>query len=89
MIEICNLFKAYGRQSLFRGLHLTIEKGSVTAMIGPSGSGKSTLLRCMNGLETFQGGCISVDGQKLYGINERAYPKKQKSLAVKNIRSKM
>jgi len=89
MIEISNLFKAYGHQSLFMGLHLTIEKGSVIAMIGPSGSGKSTLLRCMNGLEIFQGGCIAVDGQKLYGVNEQAYRKKQKSLTVKNIRRKM
>lgn len=89
MIEIDNLFKAYDSQSLFKGLHLAIEKGSVVAMIGPSGSGKSTLLRCMNGLEIFQRGCIAIDGIKLYGLNEWTYHKEQEVLAVKHIRRKV
>ncbi|OQZ01562.1 MAG: peptide ABC transporter ATP-binding protein [Candidatus Brocadia sp. UTAMX2] len=86
MIEIDNLFKAYDQQFLFKGLHLAMEKGNVVSLIGPSGSGKSTLLRCLNGLELFQRGCIAVDGQRLYGVNEQAYHKEQASLAVKNIR---
>ncbi|MBI2470652.1 MAG: amino acid ABC transporter ATP-binding protein [Planctomycetes bacterium] len=89
MIEICNLSKQYSRQPLFKGLHLNVPKGSVVTLIGPSGSGKSTLLRCINGLETFQEGHISVSGQKLYGINEQNYDKAQINQALKNIRRKV
>ncbi|TVL99610.1 MAG: peptide ABC transporter ATP-binding protein [Candidatus Brocadia sp. WS118] len=89
MIEICNLLKEYGRQPLFKGLNLNISKGSVVAIIGPSGSGKSTLLRCMNGLEAFQRGCVSVEGHKLYGVLERDYNKGQESIIIKNIRRKV
>lgn len=66
-----------------------VEKGSVVAIIGPSGSGKSTLLRCMNGLEAFQKGYISVDGQRLYGVLERGYNKGQEGIMIKNIRRKV
>lgn len=89
MIEICNLCKEYDHQPLFKELHLVVEKGSVVTVIGPSGSGKSTLLRCINGLETFQKGYISVDGQKLYGFHEQGYHKEQEILTVKNIRRKV
>lgn len=89
MIEICNLFKQYDHQPLFKGLHLDVAKGSVVTLIGPSGSGKSTLLRCINGLETFQKGHISVNGQKLYGINEQNYNKAQEYHSLRNIRRKV
>lgn len=89
MINICNLSKQYGHQPLFRHLDLDVAKGSVVAIIGPSGSGKSTLLRCINGLETFQGGCISVDGQKLFGYGEQGYHKALNCKVVKNIRRKV
>ena len=82
MIEICNLFKQYDHQPLFKGLHLDVPKGSVVTLIGPSGSGKSTLLRCINGLETFQEGHVSVNGQILYGINEQNYDKAQKDAST-------
>jgi len=89
MIEIHNLSKQYDNQPLFKGLHLTITKGSVVTLIGPSGSGKSTLLRCINGLESFQEGHISVNGQMLYGIHEQNYNKAQVHLTLKNIRRKV
>lgn len=89
MIEIRNLFKKFDHQTLFKGLHLDIAKGSVVTLIGPSGGGKSTLLRCINGLESFQEGCISVDGQKFYGVHDRSYKEAQQKLAVKNIRKKV
>ncbi len=45
-----------------RGVSLEIYPGEVVTVIGPSGSGKSTLLRCINRLESFDGGSIVVDG---------------------------
>ena len=41
------------------------KQGSVTVLIGPSGSGKSTLLRCINQLETIQGGDIQFEGHSI------------------------
>lgn len=89
MIKISNLIKHYDHQPLFRGLHLNIERGSVVTIIGPSGSGKSTLLRCINGLETFQAGFISVNNQTQLGTDERNYHKNQEERVLKNIRRKV
>ena len=61
MIEIQNLHKAFGGNEVLKGIDLTIEAGSVIAILGPSGSGKSTLLRCINFLEKAQQGTIKID----------------------------
>jgi polar amino acid transport system ATP-binding protein len=60
MLTISNLIKRHGDREILKGVSLTMEKGSVGVLIGPSGSGKSTLLRCVNGLEEFHGGSISI-----------------------------
>jgi polar amino acid transport system ATP-binding protein len=50
---------------VLKGIDLTVQSGEVIAIIGKSGSGKSTLLRCINGLEAFQDGALTVDGKPL------------------------
>ena len=62
MIEARGLIKRYGSLEVLRGVDMTITPGEVAAIIGLSGSGKSTFLRCLNGLETFQAGRVTVDG---------------------------
>jgi ABC-type polar amino acid transport system ATPase subunit len=62
MIQVTNLVKQFGPDRVLDGISLSIRKGEVTAVVGPSGGGKSTLIRCLNGLETFQGGSVSMDG---------------------------
>ena len=62
MIEVEGLVKRHGSLEVLRGLSLRVNAGEVAAIIGPSGGGKSTFLRCLNGLEAFQGGTITVDG---------------------------
>jgi ABC-type polar amino acid transport system ATPase subunit len=65
MIEVCDLVKRHGTLEVLRGVTLSIARGEVAAIIGPSGGGKSTFLRCLNGLERFQGGTVSIDGLSL------------------------
>jgi polar amino acid transport system ATP-binding protein len=62
MIEASDLVKRHGAHEILRGLCLSVARGEVAAIIGPSGSGKSTFLRCLNGLEPFQSGCVTIDG---------------------------
>lgn len=62
IIEIKNLNKWYGDFHVLKDINLTINKGEIIVVCGPSGSGKSTLIRCINYLEQFQEGSITVDG---------------------------
>lgn len=67
MIEIRDIYKSYGDHRVFDGLSLEVEEHQVVCLIGPSGCGKSTLLRCMNGLESIQGGEIRIHGDRMTG----------------------
>lgn len=64
-VHVTQLRKSYGSNEVLKGIDLEVTPGEVIAIIGKSGSGKSTLLRCINGLETFQHGCLTVQGQPL------------------------
>ncbi|MBP6405025.1 MAG: amino acid ABC transporter ATP-binding protein [Ramlibacter sp.] len=72
MVDITALRKSYGTNEVLKGIDLKVAPGEVIAIIGKSGSGKSTLLRCINGLEEFQDGALSVDGKKLLYDNPTA-----------------
>lgn len=65
MIEITNLTKIYGDQTVLDGVDLTINEGDRIAIIGSSGSGKSTFLRCINCMEDPDGGTIMFEGVNL------------------------
>jgi polar amino acid transport system ATP-binding protein len=72
IVEITALRKSYGTNEVLKGIDLQVKTGEVIAIIGKSGSGKSTLLRCINGLEVFQGGSLTVDGKPLLHDNPAA-----------------
>lgn len=62
MIKIENLRKSFQSLDVLKGISLTIGDGEIYGIIGQSGAGKSTLLRCINGLESFDSGILTVDG---------------------------
>ena len=62
IIEIASLVKRFGATTVLDGVDLDVAEGEVVAIIGRSGSGKSTLLRCINGLETIDGGHVVAAG---------------------------
>ncbi len=66
LVHIDALHKHFGSNHVLKGIDLDIEEGQVIALIGRSGSGKSTLLRTINGLESFDDGCIEVDGERIH-----------------------
>jgi polar amino acid transport system ATP-binding protein len=79
MIEVRDLWKAFGPLAVLKGISLDVPRGSAVALIGPSGSGKSTLLRCINLLEQPERGRVRVgdqviecDGRRLPGDRELA-----------------
>ena len=63
LLELKNIKKSFDQNLILKDLSLSVEKGEVIVILGPSGCGKSTLLRCINGLETIQGGEILLDGE--------------------------
>lgn len=66
-LEISDVRKAYGENTVLHGINLEIEQHEVICLIGASGCGKSTLLRCINALEDISGGTITLDGDVVSG----------------------
>lgn len=70
MIKIENLTKFYGDTQILFDVNLEVKKGEIFAIVGHSGAGKSTLLRCINGLESYQGGSLKVFDQEIKNLDE-------------------
>jgi glutamate/aspartate transport system ATP-binding protein len=66
MIDIIDVSKWYGAFQVLTDCTTKVEKGEVIVVCGPSGSGKSTLIKCVNALEPFQKGQITVDGTPVH-----------------------
>lgn len=62
MINLVNVRKSFGELEVLKDINLQIHEKEIYGIIGQSGAGKSTLLRCINGLETYDSGTITVDG---------------------------
>ena len=65
IISVKGLTKSFEKQEVLKGMSIDINKGDVVCVIGASGSGKSTFLRCLNLLETPNGGSIIFHGEDL------------------------
>jgi polar amino acid transport system ATP-binding protein len=66
LLRIDGLRKRFGALEVLKGIDLDVLAGEVVSIIGRSGSGKSTLLRTLNGLETFDDGSITIDGETVF-----------------------
>ncbi|GIW87824.1 MAG: arginine ABC transporter ATP-binding protein [Isosphaeraceae bacterium] len=74
MISVRDLVKDHGTLRVLDGISLDVRAGEVAVILGPSGGGKSTFLRCLNGLERFQGGAITIGDVRLTPeLDERLY----------------
>ncbi|WP_434511158.1 amino acid ABC transporter ATP-binding protein [Desulfitobacterium sp. AusDCA] len=89
MISAQNIQKNFEKLEVLRGVSLDIQKGEVVAVIGPSGSGKSTFLRCLNRLETIDGGTIEIEGEKLVLTGAEGIPKYAEEAKARMICRKM
>ncbi|HEV7146808.1 MAG TPA: amino acid ABC transporter ATP-binding protein [Pedococcus sp.] len=70
LVRALNVTKAFHGNEVLKGIDMDVHKGEVVCLLGPSGSGKTTFLRCINQLETIDGGRIWVDGD-LMGYADR------------------
>ena len=89
LIEVRALKKSFHGQPVLRGIDLDVDRSQLTVLIGPSGCGKSTLLRCLNGLETFDEGRISIDGITLERDGSRARGEKEFQRLTHELRGRM
>ncbi|MBY3236803.1 amino acid ABC transporter ATP-binding protein [Rhizobium laguerreae] len=78
ILDIQGLRKTYGIHEVLKGVDCAVQEGEVISIIGSSGSGKTTLLRCINMLEEFQGGTISLDGEEI-GYRAEGATRRRKS----------
>ena len=69
LVHAVNVLKSFHGTEVLKGIDLDVHRGEVVVLLGPSGSGKTTFLRCINQLETIDGGRIWVDGD-LIGYRE-------------------
>ncbi|MFC6706849.1 amino acid ABC transporter ATP-binding protein [Flexivirga alba] len=65
VVTVRGLHKHFKQHEVLKGIDLDVFQNQVVCVLGPSGSGKSTLLRCLNGLEEFDGGTVSVLGHQV------------------------
>ena len=65
-LEVRDLRKTFDGTEVLKGVSFSLEKGKVLAVVGSSGNGKTTLLRCLNALETADGGSVFICGEKIF-----------------------
>jgi len=83
--------KRFGSLEVLKGIDMTVMTGEVACLLGPSGSGKSTFLRCINHLETIDGGRLSVNGHlvgyrqkgdKLYELKDSEVAQRRREIGM-------
>ena len=82
MIEIKHVIKNFGNIQVIKDVSMSIKEGEIYGIIGHSGAGKSTLLRCINGLEAYDGGSITVMGKEVSSLEGSSLREFRKELGM-------
>jgi polar amino acid transport system ATP-binding protein len=91
MVRAEGVHKRFGRLAVLRGVSLEVRESEVLCLLGPSGGGKSTFLRCINHLESIDGGRLWVDGElvgyrqagdKLYELRDSEVARKRAEIGM-------
>ena len=82
MIKLTDVKKRFGDLEVLKGSSITINDGEIYGIIGQSGAGKSTLLRCINGLESYDGGTITVDNELVSIADQQKLHLMQKKMGM-------
>ena len=84
VLEVKNLQKSFDKLEVLKDIDFSLDKGETIAIIGSSGSGKTTLLRCLNFLESPDGGAIAVNGKTIFDADD-SQTQKEKEIRKKRL----
>lgn len=82
MIKLVNVNKSFSGNQVLKDINLHVKKGDIVGIVGHSGAGKSTLLRCLNALETYDSGSVTIMGNELKGLSEKEVKTMRKKLGM-------
>jgi branched-chain amino acid transport system ATP-binding protein len=68
MLSISNLHASYGKVEVLHGISLEVPRGTVVTLIGSNGAGKTTTMRAISGMLKPKGGCVTLNGKDITGL---------------------
>ena len=89
MIEVTDIVKRYGPNTVLNKATFQIQEGQLTTILGPSGCGKSTLLRCLNRLERFDRGRLRIGDVEVVGTEEKQLTAAEEKQLTKRLRERV
>lgn len=89
MIEVTDIVKRYGSNTVLNHATFQINEGQLTTILGPSGCGKTTMLRCMNRLEKFDRGRLTIGDVEVVGSEDRKLTAAEDKELTKRLRERV
>jgi cystine transport system ATP-binding protein len=89
MIEVTDIVKRYGQNTVLNNATFQIQDGQLTTVLGPSGCGKSTLLRCLNRLERFDRGRLRIGDVEVVGTEEKQLSTSEEKELTRRLRQRV
>ena len=89
MIEVTDIVKRYGQNTVLNNATFQIQDGQLTTVLGPSGCGKSTLLRCLNRLEHFDRGRLRIGDVEVVGTEEKQLSTSEEKELTRRLRERV
>jgi L-cystine transport system ATP-binding protein len=89
VIEVTDIVKRYGSNTVLNHATFQIEEGQLTTILGPSGCGKTTMLRCMNRLEKFDRGRMKIGGVEVVGTEDRKMTAAEEKELTRQLRQRV